>query len=102
MEREKVKRKTELEFNTEVAYDCVANLKNKDREHLISNPCGIDYEELISKIQKMLFEDGDSNTVYEYMNARLRGNSVIWVKFFRQALIYQYEFVDFLYIERSI
>ena len=50
MERGKVKRKIELEFITEVAYDCVANLKDKDREHLISNPCGIDYEELIPKI----------------------------------------------------
>ena len=50
MERGKVKRKIELEFITEVAYDCVANLKDKDREHPISNPCGIDYEELIPKI----------------------------------------------------
>ena len=32
-EREKVKCKTELEFITEVADDCVANLKDKDREH---------------------------------------------------------------------
>lgn len=37
-EREKVKCKTELEFITEVADDCVANLKDKDREHLIRNP----------------------------------------------------------------
>lgn len=105
-ERGKVKRKIELEFITEVTYDCVANLKNKDREDFISKPCGIDYEELILKIQemqKMLFEDGDSNTVYEYMNARLRANSVICINFFRQALIYQYELVNSLYyIEWSI
>ena len=50
MERGKVKRKIKLEFITEVAYDCVANLKDKDREHFISNPCGIDYGELIPKI----------------------------------------------------
>lgn len=37
-EREKVKCKTKLEFITEVADDCVANLKDKDREHLIRNP----------------------------------------------------------------
>lgn len=84
----------------------MANLKNKDREDFISKPCGIDYEELILKIQemqKMLFEDGDSNTVYEYMNARLRANSVICINFFRQALIYQYELVNSLYyIEWSI
>lgn len=42
-EREKVKCKTELEFITEVADDCVANLKDKDREYLISNPYAIDY-----------------------------------------------------------
>ena len=42
-EREKVKCKTELEFITEVADDCVANLKDKDREHLIRNPYAIDY-----------------------------------------------------------
>ena len=42
-EREKVKCKTELEFITEVADDCVANLKDKDREHLIHNPYAIDY-----------------------------------------------------------
>ena len=43
-EREKVKCKTELEFITEVADDCVANLKDKDREHLIRNPYAIDYQ----------------------------------------------------------
>lgn len=37
-EREKVTCKTELEFITEVAEDCVANLKDKDREYLINNP----------------------------------------------------------------
>ena len=42
-EREKVKCKTELEFISEVADDCVANLKDKDREYLISNPYAIDY-----------------------------------------------------------
>lgn len=42
-EREKVKCKTELEFITEVADDCVAHLKDKDREYLISNPYAIDY-----------------------------------------------------------
>lgn len=42
-EREKVKCKTELEFITEVADDCVANLKDKDRERLICNPYAIDY-----------------------------------------------------------
>lgn len=42
-EREKVKCKTELEFITEVADDCVANLKDKDREYLIHNPYAIDY-----------------------------------------------------------
>lgn len=42
-EREKVKCKTKLEFITEVADDCVANLKDKDREHLIRNPYAIDY-----------------------------------------------------------
>lgn len=41
-EREKVKCKTELEFISEVADDCVANLKDKDREYLISNPYAID------------------------------------------------------------
>ena len=40
-EREKVKCKTKLEFITEVADDCVANLKDKDREHLIRNPYAI-------------------------------------------------------------
>lgn len=42
-EREKVKSKTELEFVTEVADDCVSRLKDKDREYLISNPYAIDY-----------------------------------------------------------
>lgn len=42
-EREKVKCKTKLEFITEVADDCVAYLKDKDREYLISNPYAIDY-----------------------------------------------------------
>ncbi|MSR94095.1 hypothetical protein FYJ34_07445 [Clostridiaceae bacterium 68-1-5] len=42
-EREKVTCKTELEFITEVAEDCVANLKDKDREYLIKNPYAIDY-----------------------------------------------------------
>lgn len=37
-EREKVTCKTKLEFITEVAEDCVANLKDKDREYLINNP----------------------------------------------------------------
>jgi len=41
-DREKVKCKTELEFITEVADDCVANLSDEDREYLISNP-GDDY-----------------------------------------------------------
>ena len=35
-------------------------------------------------MQKLLFEDGDPNTVYEYMNARLRGNSVICINFFEK------------------
>lgn len=39
----KVNCKTELEFVTEVANDCVANLKEKDRESLVSNPNAIDY-----------------------------------------------------------
>ena len=39
----KVNCKTELEFVTEVANDCVANLKEKDREFLVSNPNAIDY-----------------------------------------------------------
>lgn len=42
-EREKVTCKTKLEFITEVAEDCVANLKDKDREYLINNPYAIDY-----------------------------------------------------------
>lgn len=42
-EREKVNCKTALEFITEVADDCVANLKDKDRKYLINNPRAIDY-----------------------------------------------------------
>lgn len=42
-EREKVTCKTELEFITEVAEDCVANLKDKDREYIINNPYATDY-----------------------------------------------------------
>ena len=42
-EREKVKCKTELDFITEVADDCVAHLEDKDREYLINNPYAIDY-----------------------------------------------------------
>lgn len=42
-EREKVTCKTELEFITEVADDCVADLKAKDREYLINNPYALDY-----------------------------------------------------------
>lgn len=42
-EREKVTCKTELEFITEVADDCVVNLKDKDREYIINNPYAIDY-----------------------------------------------------------
>lgn len=50
-----------------------------------------------------MLTSADSNTVYEYMNARLRANSVICINFFRQALIYQYELVNSLYyIEWSI
>lgn len=41
--REKVKCKTELEFITEVADDCVANLKDKDRKAIINNPYAIEY-----------------------------------------------------------
>lgn len=39
----KVKCKTEIEFITEVADDCIAHLKGKGKEYLISNPCAIDY-----------------------------------------------------------
>lgn len=35
--------KTELEFITEVANDCIAKLKDEDRERLIYNPNAIDY-----------------------------------------------------------
>ncbi|MGN0385140.1 MAG: hypothetical protein ACI4EX_04580 [Lachnospiraceae bacterium] len=41
--REKVSCATELEFVTEVANDCVTNMKAKDREYLINNPYAIDY-----------------------------------------------------------
>ena len=41
--REKVECKTKLEFITEVADDCVAKLKDKDREYLITNPIAIHY-----------------------------------------------------------
>lgn len=41
--REKVKCATEMEFVTEVAYDCVANMRGRDREYLINNPYAIDY-----------------------------------------------------------
>lgn len=53
-QREKFKCKTELEFITEVADDCVANLKDKDREYLISNPYAKDYH-LSSEIIRMVF-----------------------------------------------
>lgn len=39
----KVKCKTELEFVTEVADDCIVHLKDKDKEYLINNPYTIDY-----------------------------------------------------------
>lgn len=41
--KEKVKCATELEFVTEVANDCLANMKKKDKEYLINNPYAIDY-----------------------------------------------------------
>lgn len=53
-ERENVKCKTELEFITEVADDCVANLKDKDREHLIRNPYAIDYHFHIVYISEII------------------------------------------------
>ena len=40
--RQKVNAKTELEFITEVADDCIAHLNTKNREHLINNPCVTD------------------------------------------------------------
>lgn len=41
--QEKVSCKSELEFVTEVANDCLANMKKKDKEYLIENPYAIDY-----------------------------------------------------------
>jgi hypothetical protein len=40
---EKVKCATELEFVTEVANDCIANMKEQNREYLIDNPYATDY-----------------------------------------------------------
>lgn len=56
-EREKVKCKTELEFISEVADDCVANLKNKDREYLISNIA--DVANTASVIKNFVERQGD-------------------------------------------
>lgn len=43
MEREKVTAKTEEEFIKEVAFDCIANMKDKDKEYIRDNPCSMDY-----------------------------------------------------------
>lgn len=43
MDREKVTCKTELEFVTEVANACVANMKVKDKMYIMDNPCIWEY-----------------------------------------------------------
>ena len=43
MEREKVTAKTEEEFIKEVALDCIANMKDEDKEYIRDNPCSMDY-----------------------------------------------------------
>ena len=43
MEKEKVKAMSEEEFIRDVAIDCIANMKEKDKEYIRDNPCSIDY-----------------------------------------------------------
>lgn len=43
MNKEKVKAKSEEEFIKDVALDCIANMKETDKEYIRDNPCSIDY-----------------------------------------------------------
>ena len=43
MEKEKIRAMSEDAFIKEVALDCIANMKDKDKEYIRDNPCSIDY-----------------------------------------------------------
>lgn len=43
LNRKIVTAKTELEFVTEVAEDCIKNMNKNDKEYLLENPCAIEY-----------------------------------------------------------
>ena len=43
MEQKKVLAKTEEEFIKEVAFDCLANMRDEDKEYIKDNPCSYDY-----------------------------------------------------------
>lgn len=102
-EREKVTCKTELEFITEVADDCVADLKAKDREYLINNPYALDYHfSYCLYIRNHYIYNRDFSDVDFWVEPDLLSSEIIRMVFAKLIPEYDYdnEFIENLFDDK--